>query len=490
MGPRVNKSLAGVLLVLAAVVAATWPSFQVLAHYWNDVHATGMTHGWAIAGLVLWLLWRERALLEFGRPAPWALVGVGAAWLAWLVSLRAGLQIVHLGLVPVIAAGALLAAGGWRLARCALYPLGFFYFAIPLWGSINGILQWTTVYAVRLMLQASGVTAYFQSNFVHLPSGSFEIAGGCSGLHFFIVAIAVASLYARIHHDPLRRHLAIVAVAAVAAIILNWIRVYTIIVAGYLTHMQHFLVRVDHYWFGWALFGVATAIGLRVAGRVLSESSSSIPAPDAAVTASHEPFLGSIVTVAVLAGLLLVARWTEPGAAAPPQHPLDDMLIEAGARPVGNDTMPWRPNFVGASQAFKGWFDAEGAGVYVAVYPRQSQGVELGYYENSTTGQDLRVERGGTADVGERSTAWVESSDDAGNRWLVLAVYVVGERNFANPDVAQVYYALRSLLGAPESAAIAVAKECTPGCDAAREPLNQSLQRAHQATLKAIASRK
>ncbi len=31
-------------------------------------------------------------------------------------------------------------------------------------------------------------------------------------------------------------------------------------VAGYLTDMQHYLVRVDHYYFGWALFAVAMAV--------------------------------------------------------------------------------------------------------------------------------------------------------------------------------------------------------------------------------------
>ena len=46
-------------------------------------------------------------------------------------------------------------------------------------------------------------------------------------------------------------------VMAVLALLANWVRVYTVIEAGYLTDMKHHLVSVGHYWFGWCVFAVA-----------------------------------------------------------------------------------------------------------------------------------------------------------------------------------------------------------------------------------------
>jgi exosortase/archaeosortase family protein len=54
-----------------------------------------------------------------------------------------------------------------------------------------------------------------------------------------------------------RRRLLLFAVAVVVGMVANWIRVYVIIVAGYVTDMQHYLVQVDHLAFGWAVFSVA-----------------------------------------------------------------------------------------------------------------------------------------------------------------------------------------------------------------------------------------
>jgi exosortase/archaeosortase family protein len=48
--------------------------------------------------------------------------------------------------------------------------------------------------------------------------------------------------------------LGLVAVSLAVAMIGNWLRVFFVIYAGYLTDMQHFLVQVDHYYFGWGIF--------------------------------------------------------------------------------------------------------------------------------------------------------------------------------------------------------------------------------------------
>jgi hypothetical protein len=48
--------------------------------------------------------------------------------------------------------------------------------------------------------------------------------------------------------------------------------VFLLVVIGYTTEMQHYFVRVDHYWFGWAIFAVAIAIYFAIARRVRDDA--------------------------------------------------------------------------------------------------------------------------------------------------------------------------------------------------------------------------
>src|SRR6185312_11077649 len=48
----------------------------------------------------------------------------------------------------------------------------------------------------------------------------------------------------------------LVVLTAIVAIVSNWVRVLTIIQAGYTTNMRHVLVSRGHYTFGWVLFTV------------------------------------------------------------------------------------------------------------------------------------------------------------------------------------------------------------------------------------------
>src|SRR5690606_39451568 len=40
------------------------------------------------------------------------------------------------------------------------------------------------------------------------------------------------------------------------SIVSNWIRVYSLILIGHYTRMQHYLIVEEHYYYGWAIFTV------------------------------------------------------------------------------------------------------------------------------------------------------------------------------------------------------------------------------------------
>ena len=270
--PAEGRVLAVLIALLAlATMALLWPTSQSLLEAWRDTDNLTYTHGPLVALVCLWLLWRRAGVLGTQpRRVDWR-AGVLTVLLsvAWLILHRAGVQLAHQMLLPLIAWCVTYTAMGGHIARAAAFPFAYLYLAIPLWSLGNGILQEITVHAVRMLLATTSIPALVVGNLVHIPAGSFEIAGGCSGLHFFIVGLAIAALHGELQDATPKARGLLLILAAVLAMISNWLRVFTIIVAGYLTDMQHFLIQVDHYYFGWVLFAVVIVLFFLLANRVL-----------------------------------------------------------------------------------------------------------------------------------------------------------------------------------------------------------------------------
>src|SRR5688500_12557242 len=203
------------LFLIVAVFCLYWPTASSLIREWEDTQKTTYTHGYLIGAISLWLMVRNRQRIKTSAlHVSWgAAITAGAVSLLWLVALRAGIQIVHQMLLPILMWLAVCAICGRAIAiRCA-FPIAYLYFAIPFWDEVNFILQGATVAAVDFLLRLTGVHAYVESNIVQISGGVFEIAGGCSGLHFFIVALAIAALYGEINRDSVKVRLQLLALA-------------------------------------------------------------------------------------------------------------------------------------------------------------------------------------------------------------------------------------------------------------------------------------
>ncbi len=172
---------------------------------------------------------------------------------------RACIQDLHITLLPALFWLAVTAAFGMRVGRLLAFPVAFFYFAVPSWSQLADPLQQLTVVVMHGFLDVTGPPALIDGDLVRIPNGTFVVEEGCSGLHFMIVGLAVAALHGHLQRSPWRTRVAQLGLMAVLALLANWLRVYTVIEAGYLTDMHHYLVSVSHYWFGWG--GVRTGAG-------------------------------------------------------------------------------------------------------------------------------------------------------------------------------------------------------------------------------------
>lgn len=464
---------AALMLLLGASCALFWPTVQSLVREWENTDSLTYTHGYAVVAISVWLLWRAKPTSAPLKPELRVLPLLIVASMAWLLAYRASVEIGHQLLLPWILWAGAYAAFGRELARRALFPVAYLYFAIPIWTFGNAVLQELTVQAVRWMLMLTSIEAHVAGNFVHIASGVFEIAGGCSGLHYFIVSLATAALYSELHNDSWRIRLLTMAMAAALAMFANWIRVAVIIVAGYLTDMQHSLLN-DHYYFGWLLFAVTMAIFF-VLARYLppARRASSEREAGAAEPLSKTRIAGGVT--AAIATLSIGPAWA---ALAPigsePQAAWTSLPEQVGEwqRTGAVDAHGWRPNYPSAD-----WQDrteyraAQGSlSAFVAGYFVQHQDKELIGFGNSISGNEERyVSATGESRLIDGLAVNEMLLSHASDRALLLYYYQIGTVATNKAFTAQLLYAWQSLFVPTPAKVVAVYAPCDSDCASERE---------------------
>ncbi|MBS0581189.1 MAG: exosortase-associated EpsI family protein [Proteobacteria bacterium] len=468
------------LFTLACLVAVLyWPSTAILLSQWADFVNITYTHGWLILGVSLGLVVRERGAIAAAPVAPWPLAqaGVLAASLAWLISYRASMEDLQVLIYPSLFWLAASAALGKRIGRLLLFPTAFFVFALPSWGQFADPLQALTVSVMGVVLDLTGPHAVIQGDYIHIPNGSFVIEQGCSGLHFMIVGLAVAALHGELRRDPWQTRALQLLLMAGLALLANWVRVYTVIEAGYLTDMKHHLVSVSHYWFGWGVFAVALAGFFWLSTWFApSTATAAISAPRAepAAPASGEwrAVLLAAILLALLPGLSATLRQRSP-----PDLPDLAELIRPGAPwsfAQGSFDSFWVPEFAGADQTLHTVVtDADGrmVEIFAAGYREQRQGAELVGESSSLLGRHLESRAEGIAEAGADRFIETVAADPEGARSLIWSRYRIGSRPFVRPLASQLWYGLRASLGHVPSTLVAARVECVQDCATARQLL-------------------
>ena len=484
------KGPVSVCAVLGAILLLYWPGVVSLAQLWSDTRGETYTSGFLIAAISLWLLWRARAQLVPGAqplPTRWRVLGLvflaGTA-LVWQFAYRASIQLGYLTLLPVLMWTCLAVGCGWRAARAAIFPLGFLIFALPLWDYLIPLLQWFTILVVRLALRATGVPSYFNGDFVQIPAGVFEIQGGCSGLHFFIVGFAIAALLGELRRDDLRTRLRWVLLATALAIFSNWLRVYTIILAGHLSHMQSYLVRVSHYSYGWALFmGTLLVFFLYVRWcapaprQRTTQPSANRDAPPLGGTLQPAWLMGALTLAAVPAMLNLIIAARLPAAsgllvATPP-------ALGGSWRASAAPDSDWQPLQAGADQERHWRLTRAGQVIelYAAGYVEQRQRKKLGGRANLPGGLGVEVLDEGSRQAGGKTFATQQLEHD-GMTARLWRVYQVADRWFVSATRAQFWYSARTFatLRSPPSRVWMLRTDCATDCTAAEAMLGRFVE--------------
>jgi len=471
------------ILALALLVTLVyWPSPAVYYEQWQDFANITFTHGWLVLAVCVALVVRSRREIAAApvRFWPLGLLALGGCILAWLVCYRASIEDLEVTIFPAIFWLALTAAFGLRVGLLLAFPVAFFYFAVPSWSQLGNPLQELTVFALRGFLWLTGPKALISGDTIHIPNGTFVIEEGCSGLHFMIVGLAVAALHGELRRDPWRVRIAQLALMAILALLANWVRVYTVIEAGYLTDMHSYLVSVSHYWFGWGVFAVALVLFFGLTTLFGPPEPAHDPAQRVAQTPGPPAPLAGLATAVLVLVALPAVSWGLR--ALQPAPALSAALAPSARAPwssAPSDTQSsWRPVFPGADQEQRFAYTNTSGDIiemFRVAYRTQRQDAELVGSGSTVIGKRLKVRYEEVVDTASGAFRETEVADRSGARSLIWWRYEIAGRDFVKPLASQLWYGIKAIVSNPPATLIAYRAACAAGgdCEDARRVLRE-----------------
>lgn len=469
---------------MVVALAATAPAVVSLERVWRAMN--DYRYGYLVAVLVaVWVGKRVAGLRGHElKPSVSAIALLLGTLLLWLIAYNGCSVLGQQLLLPAILWLTVCSVAGWTSARLLLAPLAFLYFAIPLWEVFVPWLQRLTVIVTESSMRLGGVPTTVVGTRVSIPEGTFTIAEGCSGRNYFVATLTFASLAAAAMRLNAWRAAVLIATATGLALVANWTRVLTVVIAGHLTDMQHRFITEEHLLLGDAIFVVLLALVIVLARRL------SKGAPAVANVSPREPVTGSGVAAqrgrpewagAVVAVALLVAAGGTTRLASGGDSPAPQLLPLPLVVGTWRGPMPpspaWSPHFEGAADARRAAYFSDSAQVqiYVNLYGRQRQGRELVFYRNSVLGPGDWDEVASRARWASGMAAFsgtptvVTASDEDGHLWVVAYLYVVGDFSSGDEAVTQILYGIGATIGNPASGLVAAAVRCEDASCAAAQ---------------------
>jgi EpsI family protein len=477
---RVRVSIIPWLAVLTVAVAAVYG----LASLWEPLHSAwsgiygAFSHGYLALVLSVWLgvtYWRRNPPSEL-RPkwiAAVALLGLVTSLVAMDLLF---LQSSRLTLLPLLVLAAVACVFGVEALSVLIWPTLYLYCALPQWWIINSTLQSFTSRVVSALVEITRLPAYVEGNFIHVPAGIFEIASGCSGLNYLVASLSLAGFFALMHLTKWRRRLYLLGVAAALALLSNLLRVYLLIVIGIVTDMQHYLIRVEHLYFGWVLFLFAMVPMLWLARRLeAAEIAERQPLPAECVVVPAPSVAPSVLLGAVVAAVIVLI----PCFAFVPEADAEVVIADL-PRSVSEWTQTpsparqWRPVFVNADEQRADYsMQSQRVEVYRGFYSHQTSDRRVVRADNDFGGAGWRQAEQRTVDASGTGFAPVQESRGYlyDEERLIWSWYVVAGK----PANTKLQAKLREITGLfsrrRDSMALALSTECLPDCDAARARL-------------------
>lgn len=339
---------------------------------------------------------------------------------------------------------------GNQLALKILFPLVFILFCIPVGEELIPAMQEVTADLSMVMLNWTGIPIYRSGLYIEIPQGRFLVAEACSGISFFIASVVIGSLYAYLNMRSTKRRVIFMLISVIFPVIANGIRVFGIILTGYLTDMEH-AVGADHLIYGWVFFSLVIVCLLGI-GELVREKQPQVQVHQTGSLSNRwqtdNSFYPSLIGIIALMGVFSV--WfiqisTQLNRPSTANH-LELNLIEKSEHTdyVSN----WKPEFVKPFQEshYNRMIMGTPIDVYVAWYP-------LGYGELITSLNRLYTEKSWSLEssvnfqLGSDQSIRISTLVNFTNKRLMSSWYVIDGKMFTNNKIAKLYETYQILMG-------------------------------------------
>lgn len=480
----VHKKTFPILLVgfLALFVYAYYPTVLDLWIRWNKFDQS-YSHGLLVLGISAFYLFTQlRSLPSLELNPNWfGPVLLFGSSVLWVLAYYASIEAIQHMLFPWIIWLFCFSLLSWNVAKQLLFPIGFLYFAIPIWDVLVVPLQYITTDVNGFLLALAGVEAHIEDVFVTISVGKFEIAGGCSGLRYLIISITLTSLYSYLNYNR-RKSAAILIISGILlALFANWIRVFIIILAGHFTHMESSLIN-EHDHFGWLVFAV-TLIPLFFLAHKLERDDEGNEAKESSVdgdaitkpTVTNPPSIRTLIYISAtfIAALAapIYATVSMPISNNKANHNTIDINIDST---LGE----WQRSYLKSSSIVPpdfrspdGTFDAiysdgiNNVQLSIRTYAQQAPGKELINFNNRLYDHNgYIVNEAGSLDIPNVDFNYLIIKGKKDNLELISYQYLVSYMATSNRVVAKLLDIVRPLIGNPESTLIYSRTPCSTDC--------------------------
>lgn len=246
---------ARLILAISLVLAIHYPTLEkLLTSWWHESHSS---QGLLILPLCLFLFHRDFIPGEYRFHWPTALLiaGLSIALVAAKITNVLAVEQVAFMLILLSTPVCIL---GTRFFHRHKFIFAYAILAFPVWNYLTPLAQTVTTNAVTFLLSFSSIPFFRMGNTIELPAGNFLIAEGCSGIRYFMAAIATSALYLHLSKASKKTKLTLFFLCISLSIFGNWIRILTVLWIATTFGFDNPMVS-DHESLGWAIFIILTA---------------------------------------------------------------------------------------------------------------------------------------------------------------------------------------------------------------------------------------
>jgi len=426
--------------ILSLVVIAFIDTWISLSDLWLKFDYA-YSHGYLALLLAGMHLFHQKHLLNFpsDRASVMGLIALVGASLLWMLAAFLNVRIVAQLLLPVIIGCVVFALYGFNTARKLTPVYLYILFSIPVWNYLNSSLQSMTAWAASTFLEFTGLAVFIEGNFITIPYGTFEVAGGCSGLRYLMCSLVLVLFYSQQRANAWVTSVKLFYVAIVFAILANWIRVILIILIGYESEMQSSIVK-DHDMFGWYVYIGTFTPAMFLLNRIerAGQSRQAHPVPTQSAETVTPLRAGSMIMTifALVTGPALLKLHSAMAPDASLTYSTATTLpAYSGARlPISPD---WAPLYKGAVHTPPQYFKHEShiISFHALYYLKQAQGFELVSDDNVIADPEVWTVKPVNTLVSLPTVTTTQAhiiSKGRSDRRLVFSFYRVNERNLSS----------------------------------------------------------